>query len=94
MKRLFILTLALLSCIFFGQNDKNLTHKLKLNEAISIAMNQNKKILSKKVDQQIAKSNEKIVFNEQLPEIEGHYSYNRMSRLRQYQNGGFKGGPT
>ncbi len=63
-----MLTLALLSCIFFGQNDKNLTHKLKLNEAISIAMNQNKKILSKKVDQQIAKSNEKIVFNEQLPE--------------------------
>lgn len=94
MYRIFLLGFMLCSEVVFSQNTEFPSASLKLKDAITIGINQNKKILSSKVTSQISKSKEKIAFNEQLPELEAHYMYNRMSRLRQYQNGGFAGGPT
>lgn len=94
MYRIFLLGFMLFFEVSFGQTTETPSYSLKLDDAILIGVNQNKKILSSKVSNQLSKSKEKIAFNEQLPEIEAHYMYNRMSRLRQYENGGFAGGPS
>jgi outer membrane protein len=94
MYRLLLLGFLLFSGLILGQNPNLPAVYLKLDDAISLGLKQNKKILAKKVDKEISKSKQELLFNEQLPEVEGHYAYNRLSRLRQYQNGGFAGGPT
>lgn len=94
MFRIFLLGFMLCAEVVFSQNTDFPSGALKLKDAITIGVNQNKKIQYNKVNNKISKSREKIAFNEQLPEFEAHYMYNRMSRLRQYQNGGFEGGPT
>lgn len=94
MIRILFIGLILVFGTCFAQEVPSSTITLKLDEAMQIGLNQNKKILSKKVTKEISESKQKVLFNEQLPEIEAHYRYNRMARLRQYQNGGFAGGPT
>lgn len=94
MGRWVLLVFLLFSGLLLGQNPDVPAVYLKLEDAIELGLKQNKKVLAKKVDKQLSKTKQEILFNEQLPEVEGHYAYNRLSRLRQYQNGGFAGGPT
>jgi outer membrane protein len=66
-------------------NYENLT----LDQAITVALQNNKTIQSKRLYTEIAKEKEKDVFNERLPEINFNATYSRLTNIQQYEQGLF-----
>ena len=84
---LAFLLIMLSSFKIFAQNDSLGRNKLSLQQAIDIGIKQNKELQIRQVQRNISAINEVEAAQEKLPDIDFHSSYNRISDIRQFENG-------
>ncbi len=81
-------SIFLLGNLLFAQSDINY-NELKLSEAIDIGLQNNKKLQIRSIKTEVAELHEKDLKNDKYPDVSFHTSFNKLSTLRQFENGWF-----
>ena len=81
-------SIFLISSLLFAQSDVNF-NELKLSEAIDIGLQNNKKLQIRNIKTEVAELHEKDLKNDKYPDVSFHTSFNKLSTLRQFENGWF-----
>jgi outer membrane protein len=89
LKKAVLAFLLIMLCSFkvFAQDDTLNRNKLSLQQAIDLGIKQNKALQIQQVQRNISAINEVEVTQQRLPDVDFHTSYNRISNLKQFENG-------
>lgn len=89
LKYQFFFSIFLVGSLLFAQSDVNF-NQLKLSDAIDIGLQNNKKLQIRSLKTKVAELHENDLKNDKYPDVNFHTSFNKLSTLRQFENGWFK----